>query len=209
MLRGASATAAGANLIPFPVGISVGSLGAGLIMNRTGRYYRLGLGAMFTFNLGTSLFCTFTLHTPSWPQVLYLFFFGTGYGASLTVGLLALIAAVKHSEQATTTSSSYLFRATGGTIGAAVGSAAFQTSLRSQLLGKLGDGEEAKEVIRRVLNDFAEVAKLPQQWRGDVTEAYMHALRMVFIIGFALGSLGLLTTAAMRENKLHKTLNRK
>jgi len=195
--------------MPFPVGISFGSLGAGLVMNRTGRYYRLGLASISVFNLGTGLFCTFTLHTPHWPQMLYLFFFGTGYGATLTVGLLALIAAVKHSEQATTTSSSYLFRATGGTIGAAVGSATFQTSLRSLLLKKLGDGDEAREVIRRVLKDFGEVTKLPQPWKGEVTEAYMGALRMVFTIGFALGTLGLLTMAAMRENKLHKTLDRK
>lgn len=195
--------------MPFSVGISIGSLGAGLIMNRTGRYYRLGLASMFVFNLGTGLFCTFTLHTPRWPQMLYLLFFGMGYGATLTVGLLSLIAAVKHSEQATTTSSSYLFRATGGTIGAAVGSAVFQTSLRTHLLKQLGDGEEAGEVIRRVLQDFGEVAKLVQPWKGEVTDAYMSALRMVFTVGFALGTLGLLTIAAMRENKLHKTLDRR
>lgn len=208
MLRGSTAFSAGLHLVPFPIGISVGSLGAGLIMNRTGRYYRLGLFSMALFNLGTGLFCTFNLTTPNAPQYLYLFFFGTGYGAQLTVGLLALIAAVKHSEQATTTSTSYLFRATGGTIGAAIGSAVFQTALRGFLKARLGDSDAAREVISRVLRDFGEVLK-EGPWKELVVGAYMDALRTVFATAFALGTLGMFATAMMKEHKLHTTLDRK
>jgi MFS family permease len=209
MLRGSSALSAGLHLTPFPIGISVGSLSAGLIMNRTGRYYTLGLCCMALFNLATALFCAFSLTTPDPPQYLAQFLFGAGYGAQLTVGLTALIAAVKHSEQATTTSTSYLFRATGGTIGAAVGSAVFQGSLRRGLARRLGASDAAREVIERVLRDFEEVARVPEVWRGAVETAYMEALRGVFVTGCALGLLGLAAAAMMREHTLHARLDRK
>jgi MFS family permease len=209
MLRGANATSAGMQLMPFSIGISIGSLGAGLTMNRTGRYYYLGVASMFLFNLGTGLFITFSLTLPSWPQYLYLLFFGTGYGATLTVGLVALIAAVKHEEQATTTSTSYLFRATGGTIGAAVGSAVFQTALRSNLRARLGESKQALKVAEKVLQDFGEVLKTQPPWREPVMQAYMDALKTVFVAAFLLGAMGMVTMAVMREYKLHKTLDRK
>ncbi|KAF8534609.1 major facilitator superfamily domain-containing protein [Trichophaea hybrida] len=209
MLQGSSNTGAGLRLMPFPIGISIGSLSSGVIMNNTGRYYYLGIFSMFVFNLGTGLFCTFNLRTPTILQHLSLFFFGTGYGATLTVGLVSLIAAVKHSEQATTTSASYLFRSTGGTIGAAVGAAVFQSTLRNNLVKLLGGSEVARDIMERVLRDFGEVLKVEAPWKELVMDAYMGALRMVFIASFVLGGLGLLTTAAMRECVLHKTLNRK
>ncbi|KAA8892841.1 major facilitator superfamily domain-containing protein [Sphaerosporella brunnea] len=209
MLRGASSTSAGLQLMPFSIGISIGSLSAGLIMNKTGRYYYLGVASMGMFNLGTGLFTTFSLTLPTWPQYLYLLFFGTGYGATLTVGLLALIAAVTHEEQATTTSTSYLFRATGGTIGAAVGSAVFQTALRRKLLSTLGSSKEAREIAQKVLKDFGEVAKVPEPWRAGVVVAYMHALRLVFVAAFVIGILGLGSMLIMKEHVLHKRLDRK
>jgi len=195
--------------MPFPIGISVGSLGSGLIMNRTGRYYYLGIGSMFLFNVGTGLFCSLNIGTLIWSQYLYLFFFGTGYGAVLTVGLLALIAAVKHSQQATTTSSCYLFRATGGTIGAAVGSAVFQTALRKFLTENLGDGEAAQEIIGRVLSDFREILKIPEPWRHLVVGGCMDALRMTFVAGSGMGVMGLVMSTLMKEHELHKTLDRR
>jgi MFS family permease len=187
MLQGSSNTGAGLRLMPFPIGISIGSLSSGVIMNNTGRYYYLGIFSMFVFNVGTGLFCTFNLRTPNILQHLSLFFFGTGYGATLTVGLVSLIAAVKHSEQATTTSASYLFRSTGGTIGAAVGAAVFQSTLRNNLDKLLGGSEVARDIMERVLRDFGEVLKVEAPWKELVVDAYMGALRMVFIAAFVLG----------------------
>lgn len=208
-MLGATTFRAGLHLVTYPLGISVGSLGAGIIMNRTGRYYVLGLVSLAVFNLGTGLFCTLALGTPAVPQYVYLLLFGIGYGAALTVGTLALIAAVKHEEQATTTSTSYLFRAVGSTLGASLGTAVFQTALRGFLHKRLGASPAAREIVERVLRDFTEVAKVRGPWREVVVGAYMDALRAVFGVAFAMGTLALLSAAMMREHKLHKTLDRK
>ena len=191
------------------MGISVGSLSFGIAMNRTGRHYWLGILSMLLFNLGTGPFCSFDLNTSGAPQYLSLFLFGAGYGASLTVGLVSLIAAVKHSEQATTTSASYLFRSTGGTIGAAAGAAIFQTALRACLGRRLGGGEVAREITERVLRDFKEVLKVEMPWRPLVVDAYMQALRTVFFTAFLMGALGMFAAAAMREHELHRRLDRR
>lgn len=184
----------------------MGSLGVGMLMNRTGRYYKYGLISLTLFSAGLGGMSLFRLTTPAWVQVLALSVFGVGYGAHLTVGLTALMASVKQSQQATTTSASYLFRATGGTIGAAVGSAVFKTSLNKELVKRLGTGEEARRVIERVTRDFGEVARLNGEWRGKVEDGFMSSLRVVFFVATMAGVGALGAAAVMRELVLHRKL---
>ncbi|TGZ79542.1 putative MFS multidrug transporter [Ascodesmis nigricans] len=206
MLTGSTATTAGLRLTPYAAGISLGSLTVGYIMNATGRYYYLGLLSLTSFIAGLTLLASFTFTTPTSLQILALSLFGIGYGAQLTVGLCALMASVKHSQQATTTSASYLFRATGGTIGAAIGSAVFQSRLQIELLERLGKSKEAKEIMRRVINDFDEVRKLAPEWRPRVEDAFMESLHAVFFTAMALGGAALVAMSFIREMPLHRRL---
>ncbi|KAL7266748.1 hypothetical protein RUND412_010687 [Rhizina undulata] len=209
LLIGKSSTASGARLMPFAIGISIGSLSSGITMNKTGKYYLVGTLAMLLFNAGALSICLFTLQTPDFPQFFNFFLFGTGYGATLTVTLLALISAVDHSQQAVATSASYAFRATGSTIGATVGSAVFQNVVRRRLWEALGDSEEARKVIRSVLEDFDAVGRLEGVLKTKVEEAFMGALHAVFWVAFGFGVLALLCFLGVKENVLHKRLDRK
>lgn len=101
---GDTATGAGLKILPSPIGISVGSLSAGYIMKRTGRYVKLGIGSLLIMNLGVIIFTIQTQYTPLWITSVAIFFVGTGYGAMLTTTLLACISAVDHSQQAVITS---------------------------------------------------------------------------------------------------------
>lgn len=148
----------------------------------------------------------FSLDTSTWVQILALSAFGIGYGAHLTVGLTALMASVKQTQQATTTSASYLFRATGGTIGAAVGSAVFKERLNVELVQRLGTGKEAKKVIEKVTRDFGEVVKLDEQWRMKVEDGFMSSLRVVFFVATMAGLAALGAAAVIRELTLHRKL---
>lgn len=209
MLRGETATTAGLRMMPFAIGISCGSLGSGFIMNHTGRYYILALASMVVFNLGVGLITTFSLSTPTFPQFAYFYVFGLGYGAILTVGMTALIAAVAHANQAVSTSSNYLFRATGCTIGTAVGTAVFQTVLRARLLTNLGNGDDAQEIIARVTASFEEVFRLQGEWKRLVVESYMQTLHAVFFTSLGFGIIAMVIITFIREHKLHRTLDRK
>ncbi|KAG0644784.1 major facilitator superfamily-domain-containing protein [Tuber brumale] len=209
ILRGYSPTQAGLRLAPFATGISIGSLGAGLITNATGKYYILGQTVMLIFVLGVLSICTFGLTTPLFPQFFNFFMVGSGYGGTLTVTLLALISSVDRSEQAVITSANYAFRSTGSTIGTTIGSAVFQNVLVRQLRVHLGSGEEVEGIIQRLRERFDEFDKLPEVWKGKAALAYMDALHAVFWTAFGLGILAFVCCAHLREHTLHKTLDRK
>lgn len=208
-VKGLSTTAAGMRLIPQSIGGSIGSLGAGLLMNYTGKYKILGLSAIGSFILGVGLVNTLTFETPEGPAFLYLFFVGSGYGAMLTVTLLAAISSVSHDHQAVVTSATYAFRSTGSTIGVTIGSAIFQNLLLSSLHERFDRFEGAADVIRRIRDSLEELQHLPDGWSKGVYESYSIALHGVFAMGLCLAVLGLVTASFMREHKLHSTISRR
>lgn len=210
LVLGQTTTQAGVRLIPQSIGTAVGSLGAGLLMRATGRYWLLNAIIEATSVLSYALIATtFGLHTPYWPPFAYFFLAGLGYGAMLTITLLALISAVAHEHQAVITSASYAFRSTGSTIGITLAGAVFQNVLKWGLWERFGEREGAGEVIGRVRDSIDEIRHLPPGWREGVLEVYMEALRGVWWLILGLGALGAVISLLMRENVLHKNLERK
>ncbi len=208
-IRGMSTTEAGIRLIPQSVGGSLGSLLAGVIMNRAGSYKAMGIAVLGTFVLGAVGLATLNLDTPSWPALIYLFLIGSSYGGTLTVTLLAVIAAVDHEHQAVVTSATFAFRSTGSTIGVTIGSAVFQNILKIKLWDKFGGQEGAAEEIQKIRDSFDELTHLPPGWKEGVFDSYMDAIRGVFFAASAAAVLGLLCGSFMKQHKLHTTLARR
>lgn len=207
--RGLSATQAGIRIIPQSIGAAVGSLGSGLLMRATGRYYTLSLVTQASLVLSYALIAfTFDAHTPAAPPFVYFFLAGTGYGGMLTVTLLALISAVDHAHQAVITSASYAFRATGSTIGITIASAVFQNVLKKELWGHFGGEPGAAEVIARLRDSIGEIRHVPEGWREGVMKAYMRAFGAVWWVVLGVGVLGAVVSLGMREHRLHGDLAR-
>lgn len=76
-VKGLSTTAAGARLIPQSIGLGIGSVGSGLIMRATGRYYFLSMGIQAITLIALVMFATLQLATPSWESVIAFFLLGT------------------------------------------------------------------------------------------------------------------------------------
>lgn len=207
-VRGESTTASGMRLIPQSIGSSIGSLGSGIIMNRTGKYKAVSVITMAMLVLGTGSLAALDSTSPDWSSYIYLTLTGTGYGALLTTTLLAIISAVSHDHHSVITSASYAFRSTGSTIGITIASAVYQNILKSELWEKFGDRPDANEVIGRIRESFAELERLPPGWREGVIESFMEAFRGVFLtaLGFAVLMLGV--GSLMKQNVLHSTLDR-
>ncbi|KAI9826606.1 MAG: hypothetical protein M1832_006202 [Thelocarpon impressellum] len=208
-VKGLSTTQAGVRLMPQSLGSAVGSLGSGLIMRHTGRYWLLNAGTEAIFILSTALVCTFTLTSPAWQPFLYFFLGGLGYGGMLTVTLLAVISAVDHSQQAVITSASYAFRSTGSTLGVTIASAVFQNILKMDLWRVFGDEPDAAERIGKIRESFDEIRHLPAHWQEGVMNSYIHALRGVFFTSLGIAVLGGVISLAMREHTLHNNLARR
>lgn len=208
-VKGLSPTQAGVRLIPQSIGTAVGSVSAGLIMRWTGKYYILNICIQIVFTAAFALLSSFTLTTPAWEPVLTFLMSGLGYSGMLTITLIAFVSAVDHKDQAVITSASYAFRSTGSAIGITIASAVFQNILKIRLWAEFGDREGAADVIGRLRDSLDEIKTLPVEWRVEVKEVYMEALRGVFLTTLGIAVVGGLVSLAMREHVLHKTLQRK
>lgn len=101
---GSSATTAGLQILPSPVGAATGSMLSGYLMKKTGRYWAMGVVCIIVLITGVTIFTFLDDKTPIWLASVAFACVGTGYGAMLTITLLACIAAVEHAHQAVVTS---------------------------------------------------------------------------------------------------------
>jgi len=205
-VRGVSTTQAGAALIPFSVGLPLGSLVAGMIATKTGKYRYL-LWAILLLMLASAITsCTTTLGTPLWFPRMYLGVLGLATGGMLIVTLLALLSSVAPSEQAIVTSLSCIFRSTGSVMGLCVASAVYQQILEKDLWARIGDLKDAAAVIHGIRDGLDYVNTLPPQMQLLVKKSYMLALKATFstTVGFAV--LALVCGVLVKELELPFTL---
>ena len=212
--RGASTTQAGAALIPFSIAFPPGSVVAGIIIRRTGRYKHLNraililmlLGPLVIF--GTVASCTNGRSTPLWPTMVGLAIIGLAHGSIIVSTIVTLINAVDPAEHAVVTSLSYVFRSTGSVVGLALASAVYQGALEKDLWTKIGDLDNAADIIRGIKDSLDEIDRLPGRIQWAVRSSYMVALRATFLTAVVFAATGLVTGLLIRELKLRSTLTR-
>ncbi|CAI5759528.1 unnamed protein product [Candida verbasci] len=211
-VMGMSATENGSRLIPNFFG-TLGSIGAGLYMKKTGRYYKLAIAAGTSATFGILNMTRLGPETPIWEQFLLLLPTTLGYSCILTVTLLALIAAVPLKYQACTTSIQYTFRSTGSTLGVSIATAIFQNILFIQLNLKvkalIDDPQLASKIIQKALESTDYVKIAPKEVQNAIKDSY--ALGCQGAIKFALATiiLGSISSLFMKEYKLHTSVDRK
>ncbi|KAI0600484.1 major facilitator superfamily domain-containing protein [Biscogniauxia sp. FL1348] len=206
--RGDSATDAGLVILFAPIGICVCSVGSGLIMKKTGRYVGLGIFSVVLVLVSMVILTTLSENSPRWPLMITFLLLGSGHGAMLTITLVACLATVDHSHQATITSATYAFRSVGSTVGITIASAIYQNVLKSQLWERFGDQPGAAEEIGRIRDDIDELNHLPEGWHDGVMASFMEAFRSVWFTTVALALVALISVSLMKQHKLHSTLSR-
>jgi len=205
---GHTPTEAGVRILAAPLGVAFASFGAGYTMKRTGRYLGLGIFVLCVLTSGVVLLTTLTQHSPEWIAPLGIGLNGAGYGAMLTVTMIACIAAVEHDHQAVITSATYAFRSVGATVGITVASAVYQNILKVKLWERFGDLPGAAEEIKRIRDDLGELGRLPEGWYEGVIESFVEAFRGVWLTALGVSLGGLVCVSLMREHKLHSNLAR-
>ncbi|KAI1654062.1 MFS general substrate transporter [Daldinia decipiens] len=203
--RGSSSTDSGVVILFAPIGISICSIGSGLIMRKTGRY---GIFAVLLQVASVIILTTLNEDSPAWHLMIAFLFLGSGQGGMLTITLLACLAAVDHSHQAVVTSATYAFRSVGGTIGVTIASAIYQNVLKTELWERFGDLPGAAEEIHRIRDDLDELKHLPDGWYDGVIASFMEAFRSVWVTMLGLVILELVCISLMKQHKLHSTLSR-
>src|SRR6185436_1302448 len=117
---GATPTSAGLMLLPMTLGMMGGSIIAGQIISRTGRYRQFPI-----IGCGLLIATLFAFHyvgadTPLWQTMIVMLFFGLGLGFNMQPLTLAVQNAVPPRDIGVATSSATFTRQIGGTLGVAV-----------------------------------------------------------------------------------------
>ena len=201
---GASATLSGAYLVPAMVGIVVASVGSGVIMRSTERYYQLTL---WSFTL--ALFSVVPLVLGAWygsatVEMSGLALQALGAGAGVTTTLVALVANAEPADMAVAVACSYLFRSLGSSVAVSLSSAALQQVLRAQLAARFPDGDEARRVEEQVRRSLERIGRLAPRQAERVRRSYQVATVGAFVPALALMAAALVASFWIKEKALKK-----
>lgn len=132
---GVSATRAGLSLIPLSIGTVLGSVFAGQIASRLGRYKGLMVFGGIVLLLAMFLLSTMDVDVPYWQVTLYMVIAGLGVGPGLPLYTLAIQNAIDPRKVGQATSAAQFFRQIGGAVGAAVMGTILATTLATAFAG--------------------------------------------------------------------------
>jgi EmrB/QacA subfamily drug resistance transporter len=222
IVKGSTATQAGLQMIPFVIGIMAGSITAGQLIARTGRYRIFPIIGSSLMVTALVLFATIGADTPLWKTMLIMLVMGLGLGGNMQPMITAVQNAVSPREIGVATSSVTFFRSMGGTLGtaiflsvlfnavggkitsaykAAAATPAFQQSLAS-------DPSQAKVLASatggNALNDTSFLSKLSDVVSHPFKVGFSDGIQIVFILAAAVMVVGLITVFFLPEVPLSR-----
>ena len=136
-VRGISATASGYASWPLLLGLIGSSIGAGIVVSRTGRYRLLLICAMAVLTFGMFLMTHLSADTSTPVLWLWMACVGVGIGPSMSVFTVVIQNAVSRREMGVATSTMTFIRQIGGTIGLAVAGSVFSARLTEHVPAQL------------------------------------------------------------------------
>jgi EmrB/QacA subfamily drug resistance transporter len=203
VVKGASPTSSGLQLLPLMAGITVASLTSGRLTVRFGRYKVfpiVGTGLCLT---GMLLLSRLATGTSTVAVDVYMAVVGLGLGLVLPMLVLAVQNAIDYRSLGVATSTTTLFRAMGGTIGVPIFGAIFTNSLATHIASRLPPDEIARLPSRL---RPSQIDALPAAIRDPYLAAWAAALRPMFLIAGALAAVGFVLAWFLDEVPLRETI---
>jgi len=154
IVRGATPTESGLQLLPLTAGLMVGSIVAGQLISRTGRYKIFPVTGAALAAIGLFLIHLIGVTTPYWRTGIFMAVLGLGLGLILQPITLAVQNAMSPREIGVATSSATFFRQMGATAGTAL----FLSLLFSTVGGNIADQfRNASPAFRQAVSNPAVV----------------------------------------------------
>lgn len=184
IVKGATPTEAGLQLLPMMLGIMFGSILSGQLISRTGRYRQYPIIGAGLLVVALWMFHYVMWDTPLWKTMLAMVMFGVGLGFNFQPLTLAIQNAVRPRDIGVATSSATFTRQIGGTLGTAV----FLSILFSSARDKIGEafqtlarGSDFLAALRNPVGDAAANGAFIQQVQaaqaaGTTGDAFGNAL---------------------------------
>ncbi len=230
--KGMTPTTAGLALLPLTLGIMVGSVVAGQLIAKTGRYKVFPVTGTFLLVVGAAflsrLLADSSLVQVSWRSAI----FGLGLGFCFQPLVLAVQNAVPPQDMGVATSSSLFFRQMGGTLGTAIflsilfstvgekiGSAfgaaartpAFQAVLADPAVQADPNNAPVLDLLLKQdasglsLNDTSFIAKLDPRLAAPLLEGFTSSISLVLLVAAIVLVLGWALSFLLPELPLRQT----
>ncbi|WDF33942.1 MFS transporter [Arthrobacter agilis] len=203
--RGATPTEAGLLTLPMIAGNLLGSIGAGLLVTRFGKWKRyLVAGSLFLI-AGLGLAGTIDHLTELWLVGIYTFVFGLGLGLMLQNLVLAVQNTVAVKDIGSASASVAFFRSMGGAAGVAV----LGAILGTQVSNKTTEGLAAAGIPTTggAAGGSLDLVDLPAPIADIVRAAYGDSTALIFTITAVIAVLGLVCVLFIKETALRRTVD--
>jgi EmrB/QacA subfamily drug resistance transporter len=204
VVKGASPTGSGLQLVPLMGGLLVTSIGSGQVITRTGHYRPFPIAGTGVMVVGLYLLSTMGAATTTATSFAFMFVLGLGLGMVMQVLVLAVQNAVDYSDLGVATSGATLFRSIGGSLGTSVLGAIFANRLSDQLKSVLPPGSAASG--GGVTVNPQQIDHLPALVREGYLHAFTNALSSVFLVAAAIAAVAFGLSWLIRELPLRETV---
>jgi EmrB/QacA subfamily drug resistance transporter len=199
VVRGASPTSSGLQLVPVMAGVLIASIGSGQIISRSGRYKAWPVSGTAIAGAGMLALSTMDAGTSTALAALEMFVLGLGLGMVMQVLVLAVQNAVPYELLGVATSGATLFRSIGGSVGTAVLGSIFTNRL-DDVLAATGGPSQVGTL------DPSRLAQLPAAQRDAFVSAFTDALDLVFLVAACVIAAAFLLTWMLEERPLRATV---
>ena len=197
VVKEATPTEAGLQLIPLMGGLLLTSIVSGRIISRTGKYRVFPIIGTLLGVVGMVLLTRITIHSAMWQLYLFTGVLGAGLGLVMQVLVLSVQNAMPAQMYGVATSGVTLFRSIGGSIGVALFGAVFTHVLQSNLQRLLPEGAQ----LPRALNPAA-VQNLPAEIRLDYLDAFGSAIHAAFLMAACIMAVAFALSWLLKEAPL-------
>jgi EmrB/QacA subfamily drug resistance transporter len=204
VVRGASPTASGLQLLPLMLGLIVSSVGSGRLIARTGRYRVYPIVGTALTVVGLTLLAQMGPATSTATAAGFMVVLGFGLGMVMQVLILAVQNDAPYKDLGVATAGATLFRSIGGSLGTAALGAVFTNRLIHELTSRLPAGAGALAHAGNV--NPAAVAALPAPIRSAYLNGFSSALGTVFVVSAIASVVAFALTWFIREVPLRTTL---
>jgi EmrB/QacA subfamily drug resistance transporter len=205
VVKGASPTGSGLQLLPLMGGLLITSIASGQVITRTGRYKPFPIAGTAVMTLGLYLLSSMDPASGRLSISLFMFVLGLGLGMVMQVLVLAVQNAVDYADLGVATSGATLFRSIGGSLGTAILGAIFSNRLSTELSSVLPASALKGPNAASQVNP-KEIARLPSHLRSGYLHAFTNSLSTVFLVAAAIAIVAFLLSWFIRELPLRETV---
>lgn len=196
-VRGTSATAAGATIMPFMLGWVTASIIGSRMLLRTG-YRSLAVAGMTSLVTGAFLMSRIGAQTSHVILVIDLALMGIGMGLSIPSLTIAVQTAVARGDLGAATSTLQFARSIGGAVGVSIMGAILSLRLGASL--RAAGVEPATVSLGRLLDPLARAT--PGALDVTLRAALAAAVRSVFVVAFVAAAAGFVATLLAPRGRL-------